>query len=97
MHDHRPLLSSDPFSEGPDESHERLRWLGHAEIGPRGEVKVADSPHGVAPHHAELGDVPIGEVTFVEYGHLDVPIENGLSIVRPVVVALFAAFLHAPG
>ena len=40
------------------------------EVRPRGEVEVLDGADGVSAHHAELGDVPIGEVGLVQYRHL---------------------------
>ena len=54
-------------SVSPDEY---LRRLGHAEVRPGGEVEVSDGAHRVAPHHAELVDVPVGEVRLVHDGHL---------------------------
>ena len=49
---------------------EYLRRLGHPEVRPGGEVEVSDGAHRVAPHHAELVDVPVGEVGLVHDGHL---------------------------
>ena len=54
-------------SVSPDEY---LRRLGHPEVRPGGEVEVSDGAHRVAPHHAELVDVPVGEVRLVHDGHL---------------------------
>ena len=39
-------------------------------VRPSGEVEVLDGADGVAAHHAELGDVPVGEVRLVQYRHL---------------------------
>ena len=33
-------------------------------------MEVADGADGVAPHHPELVDVPVGEVRLVKDGHL---------------------------
>ena len=49
---------------------EYLRRLGHPEVRPGGEVEVSDGAHRVAPHHAELVDVPVGEVGLIHDGHL---------------------------
>ena len=59
-------LRADPLTIRPNEADERLRWLGHPEVGPRCEVKVLDLAHGVATHNPELGDVPIGEVGLIQ-------------------------------
>lgn len=35
-------------------------------------------------------------MTFVQDGHLNVSVIDGLRVVRPVTIALFTTFLHAP-
>jgi hypothetical protein len=47
-----------------------LRRFRNAEIRPRREVEVTDRADGVAAHDSELGDVPVREVTLVQYCHL---------------------------
>ena len=60
-------------------------------------MEVTDGPDGVASHHPELVDVPVGEVGLVHDGHLDVAVVDGLRVIRPVLVTLFPSLLHAPG
>lgn len=96
MDDDRAHLGADPLPVGADEANESLRRLGDAKVGPGGKVKVLDRAHGVAAHHPELGNVPVGKVGLVENRHLDVAVVDGLGVVGPVVVALFATLLDAP-
>ena len=66
------LLRGHALAEGAHEAHQGLRGLGNAKVRPRGEMEVADGPHGVPSHHPELGDVPVGEEGLVHDGHLNV-------------------------
>ena len=97
MNDDRSLLGGHPLPERADEPHQGLRRFRNAKVRPSREVKVPDGPDGVASHHTELGDVPVRKQALVHDGDLDVSVVNGLSVVRPVPVALFSPFLHAAG
>jgi hypothetical protein len=48
------LVGSDSLPEGSHEPHQSVGWVGHAEIGPRGEMEVTDHSLLVAPAHHEL-------------------------------------------
>lgn len=46
--------------------------------------------------HAEFGNGPVRIMTFIQDGHLNVSVVDGLRIVRPVAIALLSALLDAP-
>ena len=60
-------------------------------------MEMTNGAHGVPAHHSELVDVPVGVVGLVQDGHLDVPVEYGIRVERPVVVTLLPALLYTPG
>ena len=40
---------------------------------------------------------PIGEMTFIKNGHLDVSIEYRFGIIRPIMVTFLSAFFNTAG
>ena len=58
---------------------------------------MTDGADGVPAHHPELVDVPVGVVRLVQDGHLDVPVEHGIRVERPIMVALLPPLLYTPG
>ena len=58
---------------------------------------MTDGADGVPAHHPELVDVPVGVVGLVQDGHLDVPVEHGIRVERPIMVALLPTLLYTPG
>ena len=74
-----------------------LRRLWDSEVRPCCEVEMSDCADRVSAHHPELVDVPIGVVRLIQDRHLDVPVEDGVCVKGPIVIALLSTLLYTSG
>jgi len=60
-------------------------------------MEMSDCSNGVSAHHPEFINIPVRIVRLVQNGDLNITIIHGVSIKRPIVVALLASLLYTPG